>query len=139
MRVREAVPRESSPALRSCPLRTQFSAESAAHVHPRQEAPQTEPVPPPGDSGCFVLQAQDADAIMVHIEQDMAFLKHFRRVHNTYFTLYMNPPTQNGPYQTGESGKSVDIAPACKFLDPEFHSGKNFPSITEVARRIQAS
>jgi hypothetical protein len=56
---------------------------------------------------------------------------------NAYFLTYMNPLTQYGPFQniSGRTGVPVAIVPACKFQDPEFHSGKNLLSIVEVARR----
>jgi mannose/cellobiose epimerase-like protein (N-acyl-D-glucosamine 2-epimerase family) len=72
--------------------------------------------------------------------RDRVFLMHFQRVHNAYFQLYMNPLTDYGPYQniSGSTGIPVDIVPACKFQDPEFHSGKNLLTVTEVVRRAQA-
>ncbi len=70
--------------------------------------------------------------------KDEAFLQHYMDSHNTYFTTYMNTKTQFGPYQNigGKTGKPVDIIPACKFQDPEFHSGKNILTVTEVYKRI---
>jgi hypothetical protein len=72
---------------------------------------------------------------------DTAFLELFRKFHNTYFTVYMNPLTDYGPYQniSGKTGRPVDIVPACKFQDPEFHSGKNLLTIVEAVKQIQAS
>ncbi len=69
---------------------------------------------------------------------DKVFLKWFKDIHNAYFQYYMNPRTDWGPYQNrdGKSGKPVDIPPACKFQDPEFHSGKNILTIIDVIRRI---
>lgn len=69
---------------------------------------------------------------------DEIFLEKFVLAHNTYFKTYMNPKTSYGPYQNidGNTGKPVDIVPACKFQDPEFHSGKNILTVTQVLRRI---
>ena len=44
-----------------------------------------------------------------------------------------NPIYQN---IDGKTGKPVDLVPACKFQDPEFHSGKNILTVTEVYKRI---
>ena len=69
---------------------------------------------------------------------DSVFLQHFMNAHNTYFTIYMNTKTKYGPYQNidGKTGKPVGVVPACKFQDPEFHSGKNILTVTEVYKRI---
>jgi mannose/cellobiose epimerase-like protein (N-acyl-D-glucosamine 2-epimerase family) len=70
--------------------------------------------------------------------RDTAFVEHYQKAHNTYFTVYMNPLTGYGPYQniSGQTGRPVDIVPACKFQDPEFHSGKNILTVTDVLKRI---
>ena len=79
-------------------------------------------------------------AIILAYERDRKdkYLDMFKEVHNTYFINYMNPLTDFGPYQNidGATGKPVDIVPACKFQDPEFHSGKNILTITEIIRRL---
>lgn len=70
--------------------------------------------------------------------RDGVFLELFKQAHNAYFTRYMNPKTSFGPYQNidGKTGKPVDVVPACKFQDPEYHSGKNLLTITEVIKRL---
>ena len=69
---------------------------------------------------------------------DPECLELYRDAHNAYFSSYMNPITSYGPFQnlSGETGQPVDIVPACKFQDPEFHSGKNLLAVVEVARRL---
>jgi len=69
-------------------------------------------------------------------ERDL--LELYQRAHNAYFSTYMNPKTSYGPYQNidGQTGQPVDIVPACKFQDPEFHSGKNLLTVVHVARRL---
>lgn len=71
--------------------------------------------------------------------RDSWFLNTFRAAHDTYFSTYMNPRTEWGPFQNidGRTGSPVDIVPACKFQDPEFHSGKNLLTASEVLRRLQ--
>ena len=71
--------------------------------------------------------------------RDPVFLEQYRRVHNTYFDVYMNPKTGFGPFQNldGRTGRPIPVVPACKFQDPEFHSGKNILSAVDVIRRIQ--
>lgn len=70
---------------------------------------------------------------------DKVFLPRFIEAHNTYFGTYMNEKTNYGPFQniSGKNGKPVDIVPACKFQDPEFHSGKNILTVVEVLKRLQ--
>lgn len=70
--------------------------------------------------------------------REAMFLQVYRDAHNAYFSTYMNPITNYGPFQnvSGRTGEPVDIVPACKFQDPEFHSGKNLLAVTEVAKRI---
>ena len=69
----------------------------------------------------------------------------YREVNNAYVRRYLNPRTGYGPYQTldGDTGRPLDAAPACKFQDPEFHSGKNLLScidvLTESGRSIMAA
>jgi hypothetical protein len=50
----------------------------------------------------------------------------------------MNPLTDYGPFQniSGSTGEPVDIVPACKFQDPEFHSGRNLLTVVGVAKRV---
>ena len=69
---------------------------------------------------------------------DPECLEMYRDTHNAYFSTYMNPITNYGPFQnvSGKTGKPVDIVPACKFQDPEFHSGKNLLTVVAVAKRI---
>jgi hypothetical protein len=69
---------------------------------------------------------------------DDSFLKAFKKVHNTYFTEYINPITSFGPYQNidGKTGKPIRVVPACKFQDPEFHSGKNILTVANAIKRI---
>ena len=69
---------------------------------------------------------------------DSAFLDAYRKAHDTYFSTYMNPRTRWGPFQNidGRTGAPVDIVPACKFQDPEFHSGKNLLIASEILRRL---
>jgi mannose/cellobiose epimerase-like protein (N-acyl-D-glucosamine 2-epimerase family) len=69
---------------------------------------------------------------------DDVFLTAYRDAHNAYFSTYINPITAGGPFQNidGRTGQPVSIVPACKFQDPEFHSGKNLLTVTEVARRV---
>jgi mannose/cellobiose epimerase-like protein (N-acyl-D-glucosamine 2-epimerase family) len=66
------------------------------------------------------------------------FLAKYVEVHNTYFKQYINEKTDFGPYQNldGTTGKPIDIVPACKFQDPEFHSGKNILTSVQVMKRI---
>jgi mannose/cellobiose epimerase-like protein (N-acyl-D-glucosamine 2-epimerase family) len=70
--------------------------------------------------------------------RDPLYLSKFKSVHNAYFAGYMNPVTDFGPFQNidGKTGKPIDIVPACKFQDPEFHSGKNLLTVTHVIRRV---
>ena len=70
--------------------------------------------------------------------EDNIFLDKYIQAHNAYFNTYMNPKTNFGPYQNiaGTSGKPVDIVPACKFQDPEFHSGRNILMVTQVLVRL---
>lgn len=70
--------------------------------------------------------------------KDKEFLNRFKDVHNAYFGNYLNPKTNWGPYQNmdGSNGRPIDIPPACKFQDPEFHSGKNILTVIEVIGRI---
>jgi mannose/cellobiose epimerase-like protein (N-acyl-D-glucosamine 2-epimerase family) len=70
--------------------------------------------------------------------RDTVFLEQFRKIHNTYFSTYMNPITDFGPFQNidGRTGKPVSIVPACKFQDPEFHSGKNLLTVAQVLPRV---
>ncbi len=70
--------------------------------------------------------------------RDPVFLEQYRRVHNTYFDVYMNPETGYGPFQNldGGTGRPIPVVPACKFQDPEFHSGKNILTVVDVIRRI---
>jgi mannose/cellobiose epimerase-like protein (N-acyl-D-glucosamine 2-epimerase family) len=70
--------------------------------------------------------------------RDAGFLQSYQDAHNAYFSTYMNPRTSYGPFQniSGQTGEPVDIVPACKFQDPEFHSGKNLLTVTEVAERL---
>jgi mannose/cellobiose epimerase-like protein (N-acyl-D-glucosamine 2-epimerase family) len=70
--------------------------------------------------------------------RDEGFLDQFRKIHNTYFSTYMNPKTDFGPFQNidGRTGKPITIVPACKFQDPEFHSGKNLLTVAEVLGRV---
>jgi mannose/cellobiose epimerase-like protein (N-acyl-D-glucosamine 2-epimerase family) len=79
-------------------------------------------------------------ALMLAYERtgEGSFLEMYRDAHNAYFLTYMNPLTQYGPFQniSGRTGTPVAIVPACKFQDPEFHSGKNLLTVVEVARRI---
>jgi mannose/cellobiose epimerase-like protein (N-acyl-D-glucosamine 2-epimerase family) len=69
---------------------------------------------------------------------DRRFLAAYRDSHNAYFSTYMNPITKYGPFQNidGRTGRPIDVVPACKFQDPEFHSGRNLLTVTEVVRRI---
>ena len=71
---------------------------------------------------------------------DPSFLRSFKKAHDTYFTRYMNPVTDWGPFQNidGKTGTPIDIVPACKFQDPEFHSGRNLLTVGDVLQRIQA-
>lgn len=66
------------------------------------------------------------------------FLQRYMQTNNAYFTYYMNPKTSLGPFQNldGKTGRPVDIPPACKFQDPEFHSGKNILSCIQVLKRL---
>jgi mannose/cellobiose epimerase-like protein (N-acyl-D-glucosamine 2-epimerase family) len=68
-----------------------------------------------------------------------AYVKSYQLAHDTYFSTYMNPRTDWGPFQNidGKTGAPVDIVPACKFQDPEFHSGKNLLTAAEVLRRLE--
>ena len=70
--------------------------------------------------------------------RDGVFLKKYINAHNAYFCKYMNPKTDYGPYQNidGNTGMPVGIVPACKFQDPEFHSGKNILTVTQVLKRL---
>ena len=70
--------------------------------------------------------------------RDERYLDMFKKVHNAYFTNYINPIADFGPFQNidGNTGKPIDIVPACKFQDPEFHSGKNILTVTEVIGRL---
>jgi mannose/cellobiose epimerase-like protein (N-acyl-D-glucosamine 2-epimerase family) len=80
-------------------------------------------------------------ALMLAFERtgDAAFLRAYQDAHNAYFSTYLNPATGYGPFQNidGRTGRPVGIVPACKFQDPEFHSGKNLLTVTEVARRLK--
>ncbi len=69
--------------------------------------------------------------------KDKEFLNRFKDVHNAYFGNYLNQKTNWGPYQNmdGTNGRPIDIPPACKFQDPEFHSGKNILSVIDVIGR----
>ncbi len=71
--------------------------------------------------------------------EDSRLLEDYKRVNNTYFAHYMNPKTSLGPFQNrdGKTGGPVDIPPACKFQDPEFHSGKNLLSCIQVLERLR--
>ncbi|TJY40743.1 hypothetical protein E5161_16480 [Cohnella pontilimi] len=66
------------------------------------------------------------------------FLEKYVDAHNAYFGMYMNEKTNFGPFQNidGDTGLPVDIVPACKFQDPEFHAGKNILTCTQVMERI---
>ena len=66
--------------------------------------------------------------------QNNEFLHKYMLVNNTYINNYLNPITDFGPYQNldAETGKPVNIIPACKFQDPEFHSGKNILSCAQL-------
>jgi glucosamine-6-phosphate deaminase len=70
--------------------------------------------------------------------RDPVFLERFQRVHNAYFGAYMNPKTGFGPFQNldGKTGRPIRIVPACKFQDPEFHSGKNILAVVDAIGRI---
>jgi len=70
--------------------------------------------------------------------RDGVFLERFRDAHNAYFGNYMNSRTAWGPIQNrdGGTGEPVDIPPACKFQDPEFHSGKNLLTVIDTMERI---
>lgn len=78
-------------------------------------------------------------AVMLAFERTRndKFLDYFKTTHNTYFSIYMNPKTDFGPFQNidGSTGKPADIVPACKFQDPEFHSGKNILTVTDIIKR----
>ena len=69
--------------------------------------------------------------------RDYKFLDYFKDTHNTYFSIYLNSKTDFGPFQNidGSTGQPVDIVPACKFQDPEFHSGKNILTVTDIIKR----
>jgi len=79
-------------------------------------------------------------ALMLGYERTRArdLLDWYQRAHNAYFSNYMNPKTNYGPFQNldGRTGRPVDIVPACKFQDPEFHSGKNLLAVVHVAQRL---
>ncbi|MBN1396160.1 MAG: AGE family epimerase/isomerase [Pirellulales bacterium] len=66
------------------------------------------------------------------------FLETYRQVNNTYFTRYLNPKTSLGPFQNidGKTGLPIDVPPACKFQDPEFHSGKNILACVRIIKRL---
>ena len=71
--------------------------------------------------------------------RDSRFMQSYKRAHDTYFNAYMNPRIEWGPFQNidGRTGAPVDIVPACKFQDPEFHSGKNLLTASEVLGRLR--
>ena len=79
-------------------------------------------------------------ALMLCYERthDPENLEMFKDAHNAYFSRYMNPLTRYGPFQniSGSTGEPVDIVPACKFQDPEFHSGRNLLTVVGVAKRV---
>ncbi len=79
-------------------------------------------------------------AVILAYERDKKdeYLDLFKEIHNGYFTNYVNPITDFGPFQNidGNTGKPIDIIPACKFQDPEFHAGKNILTVTEVIKRL---
>ena len=69
-------------------------------------------------------------------------LEWYRLAHNAYFLMYLNPRTQWAPYQTldGRTGAAVDVAPACKFQDPEYHSGRNLLTLAgRIGKRLAAT
>jgi mannose/cellobiose epimerase-like protein (N-acyl-D-glucosamine 2-epimerase family) len=69
--------------------------------------------------------------------RDVQLLSKYKDVNNAYFGRYLNPKTGYGPYQTldGDTGQPLDLPPACKFQDPEFHSGKNILTCIQVLER----
>jgi N-acylglucosamine 2-epimerase len=79
-----------------------------------------------------------AVSLAYEITGDEKFIEYFKKIHNTYFDVYMNPKINFGPFQNidGKTGKPINIVPACKFQDPEFHSGKNILTVTDVIKRL---
>ena len=63
----------------------------------------------------------------------------YREVNNGYFSMYMNRSTSLGPFQCldGKTGMPTPVVPACKFQDPEFHSGKNLLTCIEILGRAR--
>lgn len=66
------------------------------------------------------------------------FLERYARLNNAYFTRWLNPRTSYGPFQMrdGKTGQPIDVMPACKFQDPEFHSGRSLLACIETMERI---
>ncbi|MGE3806419.1 MAG: AGE family epimerase/isomerase [Gemmataceae bacterium] len=67
------------------------------------------------------------------------FLERYRQVNNAYFTHFLNPQTHYGPFQTrsGTTGEPIDVVPACKFQDPEFHAGRNLLACVHILNRLR--
>ena len=73
---------------------------------------------------------------------DEDFLEWYRRAHDAYFIRYLNPRTQWAPYQTldGRTGVAIDVPPACKFQDPEYHSGRNLLTLVKrIGKRLSVT
>jgi mannose/cellobiose epimerase-like protein (N-acyl-D-glucosamine 2-epimerase family) len=102
-------------------------------IDPRSRRPINETMP------WWILPETILALLLAHERtHDSSFLQSFKIVHDTYFSTYMNPRTEWGPFQNldGRTGTPIDIVPACKFQDPEFHSGKNLLTASEVIHRI---
>ncbi len=69
---------------------------------------------------------------------DVHFLECYREINNAYARNYLNPRTGFGPYQCrdGTAGAPAPVVPACKFQDPEFHSGRNLLRCVEILERL---
>ncbi|HXX37443.1 MAG TPA: AGE family epimerase/isomerase [bacterium] len=97
-------------------------------------------VQPVNDTMPWWILPETLLALILAYERTRAddLLEWYQRAHNAYFSTYMNPKTDYGPFQNiaGPTGQPVDIVPACKFQDPEFHSGKNLLSVVQVAQRL---